>query len=116
MTNSTGPDGPYADTMARARVLLVEEALDHDALDVLARLDRWLPDLAAGLDAVYEDPDLLRRVVDLALRAHLDRPERLRARDRERVLQPDWFQLPFVILSTAATVIACPVIYFRALS
>ena len=70
---------------------------DHDALDVLARLDRWLPDLAAGLDAVYDDPDLLRRVVDLALRAHLDRPERLRARDRERVLRPDWFQLPSCI-------------------
>ena len=97
MTSTPGSEAPYADTMARARALLVEEALDHDALDVLARLDRWLPDLAAGLDAVYEDADLLGRVVDLVLRAHLDRPERLRARDRERVLRPDWFQLPSCI-------------------
>jgi amylosucrase len=95
----SGPaaDPRYPETVARARALLVEEALDHDALDVLARLDRWLPDLAAGLDAVYDDPNLLRRVIDLVLHSHLDRPERLRARDRERVLRPDWFQLPSCI-------------------
>ena len=89
--------GPTAETLTQARVRLVEEALDHDALDVLARLERWLPDLVAGLDAVYDDPTLLGRVVDLAVTSHLDRPERLRALDRERVLQADWFQLPSCI-------------------
>ncbi len=83
--------------MALARAFLVEEYADHDALDVLARLDRWLPDLVDGLDAVYDEPELLQRVVDLALRAHLERPERLRAHDRQRVLRPDWFQLPSCI-------------------
>ena len=83
--------------MTLARTFLVEEYADHDALDVLARLDRWLPDLVDGLDAVYDEPGLLQRVVDLALRAHLERPERLRAHDRQRVLRPDWFQLPSCI-------------------
>ena len=86
--------GPTAETLTRARVRLVEEALDHDALGVLARLERWLPDLVAGIDAVYDDPTLLGRVIEVAVTSHLDRPERLRALDRERVLQPDWFQLP----------------------
>ncbi|HYN66673.1 MAG TPA: alpha-amylase family protein [Ornithinibacter sp.] len=89
--------GQEAEALTLARTFLVEEYADHDALDVLARLDRWLPDLVDGLDAVYEEPGLLQRVVDLALRGHLARPERLRAHDRQRVLRPDWFQLPSCI-------------------
>ncbi len=80
-----------------AQVRLVDEANDHDARDVLARIDRWLPDLVEGLSAVYTDELLLDRVVNLGLQAHLERPERLRAHDRQRVLRPDWFQLPSCI-------------------
>ncbi len=85
------------DVLSRARALLVDTHDDHDALDVLSRLERWLPDLRAGLDAVYGDPELVHRVVELVVRGHVARPERLRARDRQRVLQPDWIQLPSAI-------------------
>jgi amylosucrase len=63
-------------------------------LDLLARMDRWLPDLTAGLAEVYDDPGLADRVVTLLVRAHRARPDHLRARDAARVLRADWFQLP----------------------
>jgi amylosucrase len=62
--------------------------------DLVARLDRWLPDLEAGLAEVYDEPGLVDRVVGLLEAAHQARPAHLRARDRARVLRPDWFQLP----------------------
>ncbi len=62
--------------------------------DLLARMDRWLPDLAAGLAEVYDEPGLVDRVVTLLVKAHHARPAHLRARDAARVLRPDWFQLP----------------------
>jgi len=65
--------------------------------DLLARMDRWLPDLVAGLAEVYHDPAVADRVVELVVRAHRARPEHLRARDDARVLRPDWFQLPSTI-------------------
>jgi len=65
--------------------------------DLLARMDRWLPDLTAGLAEVYDDPGLPDRVVALLVKAHAERPGRLRARDAARVLRPDWFQLPSTI-------------------
>ncbi len=65
--------------------------------DLLARMDRWLPDLTAGLAEVYDEPALIDRVVTLLVEAHDSRPENLRARDRARVLRPDWFQLPSTV-------------------
>jgi len=65
--------------------------------DLLARMDRWLPDLTAALAEVYPDPGLADRVIELVVRAHHARPEHLRARDRARVLRPDWFQLPSTV-------------------
>jgi amylosucrase len=66
-----------------------------DEADLLARLDRWLPDLRSALGELYGAPEaLLERVVGLAVDAHRRRPQALRDRDRARVLQPDWFQLP----------------------
>jgi amylosucrase len=65
--------------------------------DLLARMDRWLPDLTAGLAEVYADPGLADRVVALLVKAHHERPAHLRARDAARVLRPDWFQLPTTV-------------------
>ena len=65
--------------------------------DLAARMDRWLPDLTDGLAEVYSDGTLVDRVITLLEQAHARRPERLRARDRARVLRPDWFQLPATI-------------------
>jgi amylosucrase len=71
--------------------------------DLLARMDRWVPDLEAGLANIYDEPGLLDRVVTLLARAHRERPENLRQRDRARILRPDWFQLPATIGYAAYT-------------
>jgi len=65
---------------------------DGQAGDVLARWDRWAPDLVAAVDEVYPATDLVDRLAGLIAAAHRARPQRLRDRDRERLLRPDWFQ------------------------
>ncbi len=67
---------------------------DPDRADLLARLDRRLGDLEEALAAVYPDAGVLDRVLALMASAHQSRSAVLRARDRERVLRPDWFQEP----------------------
>lgn len=67
------------------------------AEDLLARARRWGPDLEAGVRAVFTPDvadDLLARLAAIAVEGWRARPERLRARDRERLLRPDWFQQP----------------------
>jgi amylosucrase len=82
---------------------LVADALRrHDAAgtdgadDLLARARRWGPDLEAGARAVFgEDADpLVARLADIAVAGWLARPADLLARDRDRLLEPDWFQRP----------------------
>ncbi|HEY5032727.1 MAG TPA: alpha-amylase, partial [Actinomycetes bacterium] len=68
-----------------------------------ARLDRWLPDLESGLAEVYDEPGMVDRVVTLLAQAHRTRPPHLLARDRARVLRPDWFQLPSTVGYAAYT-------------
>lgn len=59
-----------------------------------ARLERWWPDLVAGL-SVYPDPEAVaRRVVDLAAAAFAARDADLHHLDLQRTLRPDWFQEP----------------------
>ncbi|QIK67185.1 alpha-amylase [Nocardioides sp. HDW12B] len=59
-----------------------------------ARLERWWPDLLAGL-AVYPDPEAVaRRVVDLAAAGFAARDAELHHLDLRRSLAPDWFQDP----------------------
>lgn len=65
---------------------------DPQAADVLARWDRWGADLMVAAGEVYADPELDARLVDLIAAGHLARSERLRELDRQRLLQPDWFQ------------------------
>ncbi len=88
------PEAP--DLIALARSLLVGETAG-EVDDFVARLDRWLPELIAGLDAVYADPDLLPRLIELMAAARRRRPPRLRALDRYRLLRPDWVQQPRVL-------------------
>ncbi len=71
-----------------------------------ARLERWWPDLADGLAAVYPDHDLIelgRRLVTIAAHAVRERPDDLRRLDLERTLQPDWFQSPRMLGYAAYT-------------
>jgi amylosucrase len=70
---------------------------DPDAPDVLARWDRWGPDLLAGLAEVYPQPGVGERVVELIAAGNAARSPRLRDRDRDRILSPDWFQRPDAI-------------------
>jgi amylosucrase len=63
-------------------------------VDVLARWDRWGPDLLAGLAGVYPQPGVAERIVDLIVAGHTARSQVLRDRDRGRVLAQDWFQRP----------------------
>lgn len=56
------------------------------------RRNRWLPDLREGLDAVYDESELLDRVETLMRESYEARSAELRRRDRQRLLNPDWFQ------------------------
>jgi amylosucrase len=67
---------------------------DPEAVHVLARWDRWGADLVSALAEVYPQPGIAERVVGLIAGGHAGRSAALRARDRARVLGPDWFQRP----------------------
>ncbi len=64
---------------------------------MLLRLDRWGADLFDGLDAVYDAEAVLPAAVDVIAAVHRSRPPRLRIRDEQRILHPDWFQEPAAI-------------------
>jgi amylosucrase len=68
----------------------------HVVDDVLARWRRWEADLLAPLAALYPDDlhELRSRVVQTVARCVGERRPALRHRDRERLLEPDWFQRP----------------------
>lgn len=85
----TAVDRVIADGRAR---LSARVADDPDAVDLLARYDRWAPDLWTGLAEVYDAATVLPRIVDVIADVHLQRRDPLRARDRARILRPDWFQ------------------------
>jgi amylosucrase len=60
--------------------------------DLLDRFDRWAPDLLDALAELYPVEVALPALIEVMARAHSTRSEALQQRDRERVLQPDWFQ------------------------
>jgi amylosucrase len=83
-----------ARTRARA-VLAALPAAEQEVFEV--RLERWWPDLAAGLETLYGGADcgaLAVRLVEGAATAYRDREPDLRRLDQRRVLEPDWLQQP----------------------
>jgi amylosucrase len=61
----------------------------------VVRLEQVFHDLYEALAEVYGEGDLeglLRRLVLMALDSAAERPERLRIRDRARIVDPGWFQ------------------------
>lgn len=76
---------------------------DPEAAQVLARWDRWGADLVSALAEVYPQPGVADRVVGLIAQGHAARCAALRARDRDRVLGPDWFQRPDAVGYAAYT-------------
>lgn len=71
--------------------------LTHEDKDALARFDRWIPDLLAGLAEVYDIDEVLPDLLALMCKAINERPQHLRDWDRRRLLEPDWFQRPDAI-------------------
>ncbi len=62
--------------------------------ELQARYNRWSGDLIEGLTGIYDLDSILPRIHRIIDDAHAARPSELRARDRQRVLMPDWFQRP----------------------
>ncbi|MFM2411859.1 MAG: hypothetical protein RLZZ587_192, partial [Actinomycetota bacterium] len=66
----------------------------RDDLDLLDRFDRFGADLLEPLDEVYGLGSVLEPMLDILVANHHVRDAALHQRDRERVLEPDWFQKP----------------------
>lgn len=82
-------------TIETARKALAD-LLDADAAstEALARFDRWAPDLMSGLREVYDAEAVLTELVPMMASAIQSRSDALHSRDRQRILEPDWFQRP----------------------
>ncbi|MEN9747326.1 MAG: Amylosucrase [Actinomycetota bacterium] len=62
------------------------------AQDLLDRFDRWGEDLIEGLRGAYDLNYIVPKLIEVMAASHKQRDNELLQRDRERVLQPDWFQ------------------------
>ena len=85
---------PSLVTAAREQLMAAFEKPSRADLDLIDRFDRWATDLICALNDVYDAPVVLPKLVELMVARHRERDEVLQQRDRERVLQPDWFQRP----------------------
>ena len=74
-----------------------------DRAEFLARFERYLPELAAGLEAVYPNANVLPRLLGIMLAHHTERSVALRQLDYQRLLAPDWFERPESIAFVAYT-------------
>nr|WP_246363363.1 alpha-amylase family protein [Deinococcus budaensis] len=72
---------------------------DRDAETFRLRLERYGPDLAESLRAVYGEQagEVLDRLTEVLLHASQARPADLRRLDEARLLRPDWLQAPDMI-------------------
>lgn len=77
--------------------------LTGETTDAVARFDRWICDLIDGLSQVYDVNDVLAELIPIMCTAINDRSADLQARDRMRLLEPDWFQRPDAIGYVAYT-------------
>ena len=96
--------GQEASTYQRGRMqLALALKKSPQAVDALARFDRYAPDLWDGLAAVYDVEIVWPSVIEVIANAINERPIALVERDRNRQLQPDWFQLPETVGYVAYT-------------
>lgn len=97
---------PFDDVLTLAGQAALATVSPDRRVTFEVRLERWLPDLRAGLVAPYgEDavPAVTRRLVELAATAYAARPDALHRRDLARTLQPDWLQDPSMVGYAAYT-------------
>ena len=88
---------------ARKQLAAELDLSDRGNLDLLDRFDRYAGDLIDGLADVYDLEETLPKLVKVIAERFADRDEKLRQRDRERVLNPDWFQREDIIGYVAYT-------------
>ncbi|MEY4323462.1 MAG: hypothetical protein RL410_1243 [Actinomycetota bacterium] len=67
-----------------------------DAHILEQRWQRWGQDLISGIDGIYP-ASVVNRVQQIIAKNFAERRDVLRDRDNERLLQPDWYQLPNMI-------------------
>ena len=70
------------------------------------RVERWWPDLRAGLSAVHSPEDVAAlevRLLRAAATAYAEREPELHRLDQARTLRPDWFQEPTMLGYAAYT-------------
>ena len=77
---------------ARAELINLVGNTNRGAQDLLDRFDRYGEDLVEGLRGAYDLGYILPKLVGVMADNHKKRDADLLQRDRERVLQPDWFQ------------------------
>ena len=73
-------------------LLAARVGTSRDDLDLLDRFDRFGHDLIEPLDEVYGLDSVISPLIDIMVANHELRDPALHQRDRERVLEPDWFQ------------------------
>ena len=92
---------------ARALARTCLAGLPEHRIDLFdLRLQRWWPDLADGLEGVYQAADvkaLGERLVPLMADAYGRRDPQLQLLDMQRTLAPDWFQSPRMLGYAAYT-------------
>lgn len=82
---------------ARRQLASSLDLSSRSALDLLDRFDRYAPDMVDALAEIYDLKKALPQLISILAAQHKARTEDLHQRDRERVLEPDWFQKPSTI-------------------
>ncbi len=80
------------DLLAAREQLAKSLGKSRSEADLLDRFDRWGSDLVSGLAEVYSLDQVLPELVKILAASHQSRSDKLHARDRQRILEPDWFQ------------------------
>ncbi len=86
------PPEPHLEARPEPHLEASPETLPERDQLLLDRVTRWGPDLIEGLSVYPSAP--VEAVLDLVVRAHVERRPALRALDRARLHRPDWFQGP----------------------
>ncbi|MBF6596411.1 MAG: alpha-amylase family protein [Thermaceae bacterium] len=76
----------------------IPSAEPYRVADLRARVERYLPELAASLSQVYPDAEgVVARVAEILAHNLAARSAELQALDLQRVHTPDWFQKPEMV-------------------
>ncbi len=86
-----------AQSKARAMLVAGLDTSVREDLELIDRFDRYGHDLFEALFEVYDLSAIGSQLMTILIEAHRARPAELHQRDRQRILEPDWFQKPSTI-------------------